>query len=70
MAATPAVSTGNLERAYKRRLRFWSLPQVKRRQRPIEGGEVELLQQLGELPRLPSEPGLPVDRTLARWRWM
>jgi hypothetical protein len=36
----------------------------------IAGGEVELLQQLGELPRAPSEPGLPVDRTLARWRWM
>jgi len=69
MAATPAVSTGHLEPA-KRRLWSWSLPQVKRRQRPIEGGEVELLQQLGELPRLPSEPGLPVDRTLARWRWM
>jgi hypothetical protein len=34
------------------------------------GGEVELLEQLGELPRRPSEPGLPVDRTLARWRWM
>jgi hypothetical protein len=70
MAATPAVSTGNLERERKRRLLSWSLPQVKRRQRPIEGGEVELLQQLGELPRVPSDHGVPVDRTLARWRWM
>ena len=69
MAPNPAVSTGHLEPAY-RRLRSWSWPQVKRRQRPMRGGEVELLQQLGELPRLPSEPGLPVDRTLARWRWM
>lgn len=70
MATTPAVSTGHMESAYKRRLMSWSLPQVKRRHRPIKGGEVELLQQLGELPRLPSEPGSSVDRTLARWRWM
>ena len=70
MAATPAVSTGHLAPARRRRLRWRSLPKVKRPQRPIAGGEVELLQQLGELPRAPSEPGLPVDRTLARWRWM
>ena len=70
MAANPAVSTGQLEPAYRRGLRLRSWPQVKRRQRPIKGGELELLQQLGEVPRHPSEPGLPVDRTLARWRWM
>jgi len=70
MAANPAVSTGQLERTSKRGLRLRSLLQVKRRQRPLMGGEVELLEQLGELPRRPSEPGLPVDRTLARWRWM
>ena len=70
MAANPAVSTGQLEPTYKRGLRLPSWPQVKRRKRPLRGGEVELLEQLGELPRRPSEPGLPVDRTLARWRWM
>lgn len=70
MGTTRAVSTGHLEPAYKRWLRSWSWPQVKRAQRPIEGGEVELLQQLGELRRTPSDPGLPTDRSLARWRWM
>jgi hypothetical protein len=70
MSANPAVSTGQLERTSKRGLRLRSLLQVKRRQRPLRGGEVELLEQLGELPRRSSEPGLPVDRTLARWRWM
>jgi hypothetical protein len=71
MAANPAVSTGQLEPAYRRGLRLRSWPQVKRRQRPLRGGEVELLQQLGEVPRRPSETGLePVDRTLAPWRWM
>jgi hypothetical protein len=71
MQANPAVSTGQLEPAYRRGLRLRSWPQVKRRQRPLRGGEVELLQQLGEVPRRPSETGLePVDRTLARWRWM
>ena len=71
MAANPAVSTGQLEEADRRGLRLRSWPQVKRRQRPLRGGEVELLQQLGEVPRRPSETGLePVDRTLAPWRWM
>ena len=71
MAANPAVSTGQLEPAYRRGLRLRSWPQVKRRQRPLRGGEVELLQQLGEVPRRLSETGLePVDRTLAPWRWM
>jgi hypothetical protein len=70
MAANPAVSTGQLESASRRGLRLRSWPQVKRRQRPLRGGEIELLEQLGELPRRPSEPGLSVDRTLARWRWM
>lgn len=70
MAANPAVSTGQLEPAYRRGLRLRSWPQVKRRQRPLRGGEVELLEQLGEVSRRPSEPGLPVDRTLAPWRWM
>jgi hypothetical protein len=70
MAANPAVSTGQLEPAYRRGLRLRSWPQVKRRQRPLRGGEVELLEQLGEVPPRPSELGLPVDRTLARWRWM
>jgi hypothetical protein len=71
MAANPAVSTGQLEQADRRGLRLLrSWPQVKRRQRPLRGGEAELLQQLGEVPRRPSELGLPVDRTLARWRWM
>ena len=65
MAANPAVSTGQLEPAYRRGLRLRSWPQ-----RPLRGGEVELLEQLGEVRRLPSEPGLPVDRTLAPWRWM
>ena len=71
MAANPAVSTGQLEPAYRRGLRLRSWPQVKRRQRPLRGGEVELMQQLGEVPRRLSETGLePVDRTLAPWRWM
>ena len=71
MAANPAVSTGQLEPAYRRGLRLRSWPQIKRRQRPLRGGEVELMQQLGEVPRRLSETGLePVDRTLARWRWM
>ena len=71
MAANPAVSTGQLEPAYRRGLRLRSWPQVKRRQRPLRGGEVELMQQLGEAPRRLSETGLePVDRTLAPWRWM
>jgi hypothetical protein len=70
MSANPAVSTGQREPTYGLGLRLRSLLQVKRRQRPIKGGELELLQQLGEVPRRPSEPGLPVDRTLARWRWM
>jgi hypothetical protein len=70
MAANPAVSTEQLEPAYRRGLRLRSWPQVKRRPRPLRGGEVELLEQLGEVPRRPSELGLPVDRTLARWRWM
>ena len=70
MAANPAVST-ELEASQRRSLRLRSWPQVKRRQRPLRGGEVELLQQLGEVPRRPSETGLePVDRTLAPWRWM
>ena len=43
MAANPAVSTGQLEPAYRRGLRLRSWPQVKRRQRPLRGGEVELL---------------------------
>jgi hypothetical protein len=70
MAANPAVSTGQLKPAYGRGLRLRSLLQVKRRQRPLEGGEAELLEQLGEVPRRPSDLGGPVDRTLARWRWM
>ena len=70
MASIPAVSTGQLAPPRTRRVRWRSLPQMKRRQRPLRGGEVELLQQLGETPRLPSDVGLPVDRTLARWRWM
>ena len=70
MAANPAVSTGQLEPAYRHGLRPRSLLQVRRRQRLIKGGELELLAQLGEVTRRPSEPGLPVDRTLARWRWM
>jgi hypothetical protein len=70
MSANPAVSTGQLEQTNRQGLRLRSMLQVKRRQRPLRGGEVELLEQLGELPRRSSEPGLPVDRTLARWRWM
>ena len=70
MAANPAVSSGQRESAYGLGLRLRSLLQVKRRQRPLRGGEVELLEQLGEVPRRPSDLGLPVDRTLARWRWM
>jgi hypothetical protein len=70
MEANPAVSTGQLDRADKRWLRLRSLPKVKRNPLPFKGGEVELLQQLGELPRQPSDLGVPVDRTLARWRWM
>ena len=70
MAANPAVSTGQLEPAYRHGLRLRSLLHIKRRQRPLKGGELELLERLGEVPRLHSEPGLPVDRTLARWRWM
>jgi hypothetical protein len=69
MAANPAVSTG-LEASQRRVLRLRSWPQAKRRQRPLRGGEVELLEQLGEVPRRPGDLGLPVDRTLARWRWM
>ena len=69
MAANQAVSTG-LEASQRRRLRLRSWPQVKRRQPPLGGGEVELLEQLGEVPRRPSDLGSPVDRTLARWRWM
>jgi hypothetical protein len=69
MAANQAVSTG-LEASQRRSLRLRSWPQVKRRQRPLRGGEVELLEQLGEVPRRPGDLGLPVDRTLARWRWM
>ena len=69
MAANRAVSTG-LEASQRRGLRLWSWPQVKRRQRPLRGGEVELLEQLGEVPRRPGDLGSPVDRTLARWRWM
>jgi hypothetical protein len=70
MSTNPAATTGHLEPTVRRRLWFSSLPQVKRRPRLIKGGESELLQQLGEVRRVPSEPGLPVDRTLARWRWM
>jgi hypothetical protein len=70
MSANPAVSTGKLEPASRQGLRLRSLLQAKRRQRPLRGGEVELLEQLGEVPRRPSDLGLPVDRTLARWRWM
>jgi hypothetical protein len=70
MQANPAVSTGQLEPAYRRGLRLRSLPHIRRRQRPLKGGELELLQQLGEVPRLPREPGTSVDRTLAPWRWM
>jgi hypothetical protein len=70
MEVNPAVSTGQLDRADKRWLRLRSLPKVNRSPLPFKGGEVELLQQLGEVPRHSSEPGLPVDRTLARWRWM
>ena len=71
MSANPAVSTGQRESAYGLGLRLRSLLQVKRRQRPLRGGEVELLQQLGEVSRRPSETGLqPVDRTLTPWRWM
>lgn len=70
MAANPAVSTGQLEPAYRRGLRLRSLLQVKRRPRALEVGEAELLEQLGEVPRRPSDLGVPVDRTLARWRWM
>ena len=69
MSANRAVSTG-LEASQRRGLRLRSWPQVKRRQRPLRGGEVELLEQLGEVPRRPGDLGLPVDRTLARWRWM
>jgi hypothetical protein len=70
MQANPAVSTGQLEPAYRRGLRLRPLPHIRRRQRPLRGGELELLQQLGEVPRLPGDPGTSVDRTLARWRWM
>ena len=70
MSANPAVSTGQMEPAYGRGLRLRSLLQAKRRQRPLRGGELELLQQLGEVPRRSSDPGSPVDRTLTRWRWM
>jgi hypothetical protein len=41
---------------------------TRRLQRPIPGGELELLKQLGELPRGPGEQ--VVDRSLTRWRWM
>jgi hypothetical protein len=70
MATNPAVSTGQLEPAYRRGLQLRSLLQVKRRPRVLEGGEAELLEQLGEVPRRPSDRGVPVDRTRARWRWM
>jgi hypothetical protein len=70
MAANPAASTGQLEPAYRPGLRLRSSLQVKRRQRPLEGGEAELLEQVGEVPRRPSDLGVPVDRSLARWRWM
>ena len=70
MSANPAVSTGQLEPAYRRGLRVRSLLQVKRRQRPLKVDAVELLEQLGELPRRSREPELPVDPTLVRWRWI
>jgi hypothetical protein len=68
MEANPLATSGRLASASRRRSWSMTLPLVRRRQRPIQGGEIELLKQLGELPRGPHEQ--VVDRSMTRWRWM
>lgn len=68
MASNQLATSGQLAPAIRRRAWRAALPRIKRRPRPVAGGEIELLEQLGELPCAPREPS--VDRSLTRWRWM
>jgi hypothetical protein len=68
MEAKPLVTSGRLAPATRRRSWSMTVQLGRRRQRPIQGSEIELLKQLGELPRGPREQ--VVDRSMTRWRWM
>lgn len=68
MASNQLATSGQLAPAMRRRAWLAALPRIKHRPRPIAGGEIELLEQLGELPRGTREPS--VDPSLTRWRWL
>jgi hypothetical protein len=68
MEGNSLATSGRLASTTRRRSWSMTLQPIRRRQRPIQGGEIELLKQLGELPRGPGEQ--VVDRSMTRWRWM
>ena len=67
MASKLLATNGRVEPAVRRMLWIPPLPQIKRRSRPIAGGEAELLQQLGEIRRVPREQPLLLESERPRW---
>lgn len=49
-------------------IRLWlvSIPKLRRRPRPLKGGEIELLELLGELPLRSRDIGVPPHEHLPR----
>lgn len=66
MSSNPLVAGSRSESALRRRLWLLSIPKRKRKPRPLRGGEVELLEMLGELPRRPSDLGASPREHLSR----
>ena len=68
MASNQLATSEQLATSIGRRAWRAAFPQIKRQSQAIPGGEIEVLEQLGELPRRPREPSL--DPSLTRWRWL
>jgi hypothetical protein len=59
MSSSQLATGSRLEPKLRRRFWLLSIPKRKRRPRPLKGGETELLELLGELPRRPRD----IDRS-------
>jgi len=66
MSSNPLVTGSRLEPRSSIRLWLVSIPKPRRRPRPLKGGEIELLELLGELPRRSRDIGVSPHEHLPR----
>jgi hypothetical protein len=70
MSSDRPVTGSWLEPAYWQRLPLPSIARRKRALRPLKGGEIELLERLGELPIRERDSGPSPSELLARQRFV